>query len=194
MCSGLTAFGALKKVQRHSGIVNSKDVLILGLGGLGFQGLGFALPMLGGPCLAADIDDGKLKEAQKYGCTTFNSIDKDVVKQIKKASFDGSGIGAVVDFVGNAATYALGSAVLRKGGKQVIVGLFGGEMATPLGIVQFPMQARALEGSFVGSFEEAKEMMDDHVKSSELLKVSLPKINRIIKDYERYKFYRCLTF
>ena len=38
--------------------------------------------------------------------------------------------------------------------------------------------------------EEAKEMMDDHVKSSELLKVSLPKINRIIKDYERYKFYR----
>ena len=38
--------------------------------------------------------------------------------------------------------------------------------------------------------DEAKEMMDDHVKSSELLKVPLPKINRIIKDYERYKFYR----
>ena len=38
--------------------------------------------------------------------------------------------------------------------------------------------------------EEAKEMMDDHVKSSELLKVPLPKIDRIIKDYERYKFYR----
>jgi len=38
--------------------------------------------------------------------------------------------------------------------------------------------------------DEAKEMMDDHVKSSELLKVPLPKINRIIKDYERYKYYR----
>ncbi len=38
--------------------------------------------------------------------------------------------------------------------------------------------------------DEAKEMMDDHVKSSELLKVPLPKINRIIKDYERYKDYR----
>ena len=38
--------------------------------------------------------------------------------------------------------------------------------------------------------DEAKEMMDDHVSSSELLKVPLPKLNRIIKDYERYKFYR----
>ena len=38
--------------------------------------------------------------------------------------------------------------------------------------------------------DEAKEMMDDHVKRSDLLKVPLPKINRIIKDYERYKFYR----
>ena len=38
--------------------------------------------------------------------------------------------------------------------------------------------------------DEAKEMMDNHVKSSELLKVPLPKVNRIIKDYDRYKFYR----
>ena len=38
--------------------------------------------------------------------------------------------------------------------------------------------------------DEAKEMMDDHVRSSELLKVPLPKVNRIIKDYDRYKFYR----
>ncbi len=38
--------------------------------------------------------------------------------------------------------------------------------------------------------DEAKEMMDDHVKSSELLKVPLPKTDRIIKDYKRYKFYR----
>ena len=101
MCSGLTAFSALKKVQRHPGIVNAKDVLVLGLGGLGFQGLGFALPMLGGAPLAADIDASKLKEAQKYGCMTFNSSRPDAVKEIKAASFDGTGIGAVVDFVGN---------------------------------------------------------------------------------------------
>ena len=38
--------------------------------------------------------------------------------------------------------------------------------------------------------DEAKQMMDDHVKSSVLLKVPLPKINRIIKDFDRYKDYR----
>ena len=38
--------------------------------------------------------------------------------------------------------------------------------------------------------DEAKEMLDDHVKQSELLKVPLPSHNRIIKDYERFKDYR----
>jgi len=38
--------------------------------------------------------------------------------------------------------------------------------------------------------DEAKEMFDDHVEQSELLKVSLPSDNRVIKDYERFKDYR----
>jgi len=38
--------------------------------------------------------------------------------------------------------------------------------------------------------EEAKEMLDEHVKQSTLLKVPLPKDNRVIKNYNRYKDYR----
>ena len=38
--------------------------------------------------------------------------------------------------------------------------------------------------------DEAKEMLDDHVKQSELLKVPLPSDNRIIKDYKRFKDFR----
>ncbi len=38
--------------------------------------------------------------------------------------------------------------------------------------------------------DEAKEMFDEHVQQSELLKVPLPSDNRIIKDYERFKDYR----
>jgi hypothetical protein len=38
--------------------------------------------------------------------------------------------------------------------------------------------------------DEAKEMFDEHIKSSELLKVPLPSHNRIIKDYQRFKDYR----
>ena len=38
--------------------------------------------------------------------------------------------------------------------------------------------------------DEAKEMLDDHVKQSELLMVPLPSDNRVIKDYKRFKDYR----
>ena len=38
--------------------------------------------------------------------------------------------------------------------------------------------------------DEAKEMFDDHVKTSDLLKVPLPIDNKIIKNYKRYEDYR----
>merc|ERR1711871_999447 len=122
MCSGLTAFGALKKVQRHPGIVDSQDVLILGLGGLGFQALGFSVPMIGGPPLVADIDEVKLAQAKEIvpGTKAFNSKEKGAVKAVRAASFDGTGIGAVIDFVGNEATANFAEKVLRKGGKYVL--------------------------------------------------------------------------
>ena len=41
--------------------------------------------------------------------------------------------------------------------------------------------------------EEAQEMLDDHVKQSDLLKVPLPSDNRVIKDYNRFKDYRINT-
>ncbi len=41
--------------------------------------------------------------------------------------------------------------------------------------------------------EEAQEMLDDHIKQSDLLKVPLPADNRVIKDYKRFKDYRINT-
>ena len=76
-----------------------------GLGGLGFQGIGFASAVLGGPTLAADIDDAKLAEAAKCGCKMFNSMKPDPIKAIRKQPFGGTGIAAVVAFVGNEATF-----------------------------------------------------------------------------------------
>jgi len=156
MCSGLTAYSALKKV-RDLADANPKDVLIIGLGGLGFQALGFAQIMLGGMPLVADIDEEKLSEARRRGCRAYNSKDKNAAKAVKRESFDGTGIIAVVDFVGSTATQAFAESVLRKGGKSVIVGLFGGMMSRPL--VMWPFKARSVEGSFVGSFADAKEML-----------------------------------
>ena len=76
---------------------------------------------------------------------------------MKEGSAGGTGIGAVVDLVGNAASYKLADACLRRGGKHVVVGLFGGSVEVPL--IWLPLKARTVEGSFTGSFEEAKEMI-----------------------------------
>jgi D-arabinose 1-dehydrogenase-like Zn-dependent alcohol dehydrogenase len=69
----------------------------------------------------------------------------------------GGGAYAAVDFVGSEATFAFANAVIRRGGKIILVGLFGGAMAMPLPM--FPLRALTISGSFVGSLAEAEEMM-----------------------------------
>lgn len=157
MCSGLTAYAALKKVVAMPHPPPAHDVLVLGLGGLGFQALAFAQAMLGGAPLAADIDAIRLAEAKRrFGCATFDAAGADEPRAVRRASYDGSGIAAVIDFVNNEASHRFANRVLRKGGKLVIVGLFGGVARMPL--VHFPFKGIAFEGCLTGSLADAKEM------------------------------------
>jgi D-arabinose 1-dehydrogenase-like Zn-dependent alcohol dehydrogenase len=158
MCSGLTAYSALKKVGKPPR--GGGDVLILGLGGLGFQGLQLAKLMFGDPPRVADIDDVKLAEAAKVGSTGYNSVEIENAKQIQADT--GGGVYAVIDFVGSEASYAFAQASIRRGGRVVICGLFGGDVSTalPLGILSFPFNSSATMGSMVGSHQEALEMID----------------------------------
>jgi D-arabinose 1-dehydrogenase-like Zn-dependent alcohol dehydrogenase len=153
MCSGLTAFSALKKVGK---LGPGDEVLILGCGGVGMMGLQFAKSLFGKGPLAADIDDGRLEAAMKAGAkATYNT--KDPASAKKLVADTGGGAFAVVDFVGSEATFAFANATVRRGGRIIIVGLFGGAMSMPLPM--FPMRALAVMGSFVGSLPETEEMM-----------------------------------
>ena len=64
---------------------------------------------------------------------------------------------AAIDFVGAPATAGLGIAALRKGGRYVICGLFGGELVHPLP----PIAQRAIGiiGSYVGNLQELKAVV-----------------------------------
>src|SRR6187397_3641717 len=55
-------------------------------------------------------------------------------------------IRAVIDLVGNAATAQLGFDCLTKGGKLVIVGLFGG--GAPWALPLIPIKAITIQGSY----------------------------------------------
>jgi len=189
MCSGLTAYSALMKVKGLG--ISPQDTLILGLGGLGFQAVCMANAVLGGMPLAADIDEQKLAEAAKLGCRVYNTSDKNAAKQIMKDSFDGTGIKAIVDFVGADKTVGFGDSVLRRGGKLVVVGLFGGTFSQP--IVFFPLKARCVEGSFVGSLNETKQMIQllkdnqDKVASPPHHFVSIMEASRSLKELQAGK-------
>src|SRR6185295_15998669 len=62
-----------------------------------------------------------------------------------------------IDFVGAAETAQLVISSLRKGGRLILVGLFGGEI--PLSIAGTILRAITVQGSHLGSLEELKTVV-----------------------------------
>lgn len=153
MCSGLTAFAALRKAGP---LVGAEGVLLIGCGGVGMMAIQFARAVLGAAPLVADIDQARLEAARAGGAgATYHAVDPGTPERIRADS--GGGPAAVVDFVGSEQSFALANRVVRKGGRIVIVGLFGGALQLPLPLI--PLRALSIVGSNTGTLAEAREMM-----------------------------------
>lgn len=151
-CSGLTAYSALQKI---GALLPGDEVLIIGAGGVGMMALQIALSQ-GVVPYVADIDDSKLEAARSLGAkAVFNSADRQMSREIK--SLSNGGVYAALDFVGAEASVNFGLSCLRKGGRLIIVGLYGGALNIPLPFI--PMNARIIQGSYVGSLQEMEELM-----------------------------------
>mmetsp|Transcript_12120 Transcript_12120/g.34326 ORF Transcript_12120/g.34326 Transcript_12120/m.34326 type:complete len:382 (-) Transcript_12120:183-1328(-) len=163
MCSGLTTFSALRKVQERKCLPRGAgtDLLILGLGGLGQMALRMAKLLFGEVPLAADISEEKRTEAVAFGSRkAYDTSDAGIAQLMKDT--DG-GVLAVIDLVGSEASFNFASSVCRTWGKGksgliVMVGLFGGRMTYPLPFI--PLRNMCVEGSFTGSLGDATDMMD----------------------------------
>jgi D-arabinose 1-dehydrogenase-like Zn-dependent alcohol dehydrogenase len=147
-CSAVTAYSATAKLP----VLGPKDrVAILGCGGLGLIGISVLRAKGVKNIIACDIDDAKLAAATKLGAAkAVNTRAPEAVSQLQ-------GIAAAIDFVGSAATAALGIAALRKGGRYVICGLYGGELVHPLPPIA--QRAIGIVGSYVGNLQELKEVV-----------------------------------
>lgn len=154
MCSGLTAYSALGKLAPVSA---GESIAIVGLGGVGMMGLQFARALYPeATVIGVDVDDGKLEAALKAGAgAVYNSGREDAAKQVLKATK--GGVSGAVDFVGAEASLGFANRATAKGGKVVIVGLFGGRFSMP--IPMFPLRAISLIGSYVGSLAETEAML-----------------------------------
>jgi D-arabinose 1-dehydrogenase-like Zn-dependent alcohol dehydrogenase len=147
-CSGLTAYSAAAKLPE---IGPRERVAVLGCGGLGLIGVSVLRAEGVRHVIACDIDDAKLAAAARLGAKeTVNTGEPDAGPKLQ-------GIAAAIDFVGSPATAALGIGALRKGGRYVICGLYGGELVHPLPPIA--QRAIGIVGSYVGSLEELKEVV-----------------------------------
>src|SRR5262245_57524412 len=152
-CSGVTTYSALKKVEEHF----NTPIVIFGAGGLGLMALTLLKAMGGKGAIMVDIDARKREAAEKAGAlATVDPKEPDALEQLTKKA--GEPIRAVIDLVGNAATTQLGFDCLTKGGKLVIVGLFGGGATWALPLI--PMKAITIQGSYVGNLRETQELLD----------------------------------
>lgn len=152
-CSGLTTFSALKKVED---IFPTHPIVIIGAGGLGLMSLSLLSAMGGKGAVVVDIDDRKRQAALEAGAlAAIDGRASDVSSQVLQAT--GGPVHAVIDLVGSEQTATLGFDLLIKGGRLIMVGLFGG--AAPWALPLIAMKAATIQGSNVGSIPELRELL-----------------------------------
>jgi len=152
-CSGLTTYSAVAQLKP---IPRDEWVAVLGAGGLGLMAIEMLKALGHERIVAVDIDEAKLAVAKKEGATaTVNGRDRDAAKKLLEAT--GGPLYGAVDLVGSADTATLALGALRKGGKLIVVGLYGGEI--PVSLVMVVQRAWRIQGSSVGNVAELREVI-----------------------------------
>ena len=153
-CSGLTAFNAVKKAAVGPG----ESIVIIGAGGLGLMSVQIARAITNSTIVVVDVDDKRLAEAKKLGAhEVVNSSKVDPVEDIKRLT-NSLGTEAVIDFVNNNRTAPISINMLRKRGKLVMVGLFGGALELSLPLI--PLRGFTITGAYTGSFNDLVELVN----------------------------------
>ena len=87
MCSGVTAYGALKRLVDRP---RQRNLLLIGLGGVGMMGLAFAQAMFKQKISVADLSPAAREAALKNGAAVaYDPSEADVVKRILKETEGG---------------------------------------------------------------------------------------------------------
>ena len=179
-CSGLSTYSAVSKLRP---IPREEWVAVIGAGGLGLSAVGMLRAQRHERIVVVDMDDAKLTAGIAAGAAaTLDSRAAEAPLLLRKIT--GGALYGAVDFVGSAATAELALAALRKGGKLVLVGLFGGEVS--LSIAGTILRAITVQGSHLGSIEELKAVValarENKLKPIPLETRALPEVSRTLDE------------
>lgn len=153
-CAGITAFGAIRKLDTMAA---DDHVVVIGCGGVGMTAVALLSATSKARVVAVDPDPAKREAALKHGAAlAFDPAEADAAKAIAKAcKFN---IAGAVDFVGAESTSSLAVNLVRRTGQVVIVGLFGGEFRMPLPM--FALKSLRISGSYVAGLNELRELVE----------------------------------
>jgi D-arabinose 1-dehydrogenase-like Zn-dependent alcohol dehydrogenase len=152
-CAGVTTYSAVKKFGER---IHQDPVVIIGAGGLGMMAIEVLKALGAKGAVVVDVDPAKREAALKAGAlAAIDARATDAVKQIAEAT--GGGARAVLDLVGATPTVKLALDSSARGGHVVVVGLMGGDITLSLPII--PMRPLKIEGSYVGSLAELRELV-----------------------------------
>jgi D-arabinose 1-dehydrogenase-like Zn-dependent alcohol dehydrogenase len=153
-CAGITAYAALKKAAP---LAAGDTLLVIGAGGVGLSGVRLAKRLFPqANVVVAEIDASKAEFARAAGASeVIDPSAADAGKALVKVTR--GGVAAAIDFVGAGSSFAFAFGALRKGGRLVCVGLFGG--ATPIVPVMVAMKAVSVLGSYVGTLQDLRELI-----------------------------------
>ena len=152
-CSGITVYSAIKKAMP---IPPHEAIVLVGAGGLGLNAIKVLWALKHQHIISVDISPEKRETALKAGAhKVVDGNGPDVAARIIEAA--GGPVLAVIDLVNGTQTARFAFGALRKGGKLIQVGLFGGELMLPLPIMA--IRALTVQGSYVGNPKELRELI-----------------------------------
>jgi D-arabinose 1-dehydrogenase-like Zn-dependent alcohol dehydrogenase len=152
-CSGLSTCAAVAKLKP---IPDDEWVAVVGAGGLGLSAIAILHAYGHERVVAVDVDRRKLAAAEKCGAAAvIEARDSDAPNKLRRLA--GGFLYGALDFVGARETAELALGALRKGGRLVLVGLYGGMI--PLSVGATILGALTIQGSHLGSLGELQEVV-----------------------------------
>ncbi len=146
-CAVMTGVGAVMNTAR---IRVGDTVAVVGLGGVGLNGLLGAKVAGAEKIIAVDISDDKLGLARQLGAThTVNAKDADHIEQIMDIS--GGGVDYAFEFSGTVAGTQTCYRSLRAGGEVLIAGLAPAGSAFQFDPSEIVNSEKSIRGSYMGS-------------------------------------------
>ncbi|WP_230655893.1 alcohol dehydrogenase AdhP [Psychrobacter sp. I-STPA10] len=175
LCAGVTVYKGLKMTETKPG----QWVVISGIGGLGHMAVQYAKAM-GMNVAAVDIDDNKLKLAERLGATvTVNAKKTDPGAFLKKEI--GGAHGALITAVSPKA-FEQALTMVRRGGTIAMNGLPPGDF--PLPIFDMILNGITVRGSIVGTrldLQESLNMAGENKVKATVASEPLENINDIFE-------------